>query len=168
MTKSWCPKVPDVSWELLGLGSNRQDTYVFWGLLKWRPPTVGPVSDQYREQPPGNYITTWSLTRTRLTIPSTRWRSPVRIIPIFLSQMVVECEEILLSENKIPDNVKGRVRRRCSSIKALSTFSQGSLGLFVVIAQAWYRGIPHTEILLMTSLHIHLSVLSESSSDPRK
>ena len=36
MTKSWCPKVPDVSWELLGLGSNRQDTYVFWGLLKWR------------------------------------------------------------------------------------------------------------------------------------
>ena len=22
---------------VLGLGSNRQDTYVFWGLLKWRP-----------------------------------------------------------------------------------------------------------------------------------
>ena len=31
------PKVFDVSWELLGLGSNRQDAYVFWGLLKWRP-----------------------------------------------------------------------------------------------------------------------------------
>ena len=42
-SKFWShgPKVPDVSWELLGFGSNRQDTYVFWGLLKWRPQSWG-------------------------------------------------------------------------------------------------------------------------------